>query len=99
MPGQSNRDGQLENRVADQVGRIVAAFHAVDVNIGVVPAKGGKVEYMYAEDQLLVQDSYTNAVYEFLNPGLRFDSSRVDRIIPGVTRLFLPAPAPGQERR
>jgi hypothetical protein len=48
MPGQSNWDGQLENRVADQVDRIVAAFHAVDVNIGVVPAKDGKVEYMYA---------------------------------------------------
>jgi subtilisin family serine protease len=99
MPGQSNWDGQLENRVADQVDRIVAAFHAVDVNIGVVPAKDGKVEYMYAEDQLLVQDSHTNAVYDFLNPGLRFDASKVDRILPGVTRLFLPAPAPGQEQR
>lgn len=99
MPGQNNWDGRLEIRVADQVDRIVASFRADHVNIGVMPARNGKVEYMYAEDQILVQDSYTNAVYEFLNPGLRFDATKVERIIPGVTRLFLPAPAPGEQRR
>lgn len=99
MPGQNNWDGRLETKVADQVDRIVAAFGAAGVNIGVVPASNGKVEYMYAEDQLLVQDSYATAVYEFLNPGLRFEAGKVDRIIPGVSRLFLPAPPDDQQQR
>jgi hypothetical protein len=98
MPAQNNWDGQLEIPVADQVDRIVAAFRANNVNIGVKPARNGKVEYMYAENQILVQDSYTSAVYEFLNPGLRFEASKVERIIPGVTRLFLPAPADDQQQ-
>jgi Subtilase family len=98
MPAQNNWDGQLEIPVADQVDRIVAAFRANNVNIGVKPARNGKVEYMYAENQILVQDSYTSAVYEFLNPGHRFEASKVERIIPGVTRLFLPAPADDQQQ-
>jgi Subtilase family len=92
MPEQNNWDGKLETKVADQVGRITAAFKADDVNIIVVPAKNGKVEYMYAEGQLLVQDSYTSAVYEFLNPGRRFEAGKADRVIPGVARIFLPGP-------
>ena len=99
MPGQNNWDGRLETKVADQVDRIVTAFQAAGVNIGVVPAKNGKVDYMYAEDQLLVQDSYATAVYEFLNPGLRFEAGVVDRIIPGVSRLFLPAPLDDTQQR
>jgi Subtilase family len=98
MPGQNNWDGRLQTRVADQVDRIVTAFQGDHVDIGVMPAKDGKVEYMYAEGQLLVQDSYTTAVYEFLNPDIKFDAGKVDRIIPGVTRIFLPAPRSQDEQ-
>jgi subtilisin family serine protease len=99
MPEQNNWDGRLQTRVADQVDRIVSAFRAERINIGVVPAKNGMVEYMYAEDQILVQDSYATAVYEFLNPGLKFESGKVDRIIPGVTRVFMPEPPADREQR
>jgi hypothetical protein len=99
MPEQNNWDGKLERKVADQVDRIISAFKADNVNIIVVPARNGKVEYMYAEGQLLVQDSHADVVWEFLNPDLKFEAGRVDRVIPGVTRLRLPAPRSKDEEQ
>jgi len=98
MPEQNNWDGVLETKVANQVDRITSAFQAHGINIGVVPAKNGKVEYMYAEGQILVQDRYATEVWEFLNPGLKFESGKVDRVIPGVSRLRLPEPRAKDEQ-
>ena len=97
MPAQNNWDARLQRRVADQVDRIVSAFWADEVDIAVVPAKDGKVDYMYAEGQLLVQDKYATEVWEFLNPDLKFQSGKVDRVIPGVSRLVLPQPRDDQQ--
>jgi hypothetical protein len=99
MPEQNNLDGALETKVANQVDRITSAFQAQGINIGVVPATNGKVEYMYAEGQLLVQDRYATEVWEFLNPGLKFESGKVDRVLPGVSRLRVPAPRSEHERQ
>ena len=92
MPEKNNQDGKMERKVEDQVDRIKAAFKAEGVNVIAVPAKNGKVEFMYAEGQLLVQDSHSTMVWEFLNPDRKFEADSVDRVIPGVARLFLPEP-------
>ncbi len=91
MAGQYSWDRYLEQRIADQVDYIKAAFAAArdPLDIQVVPADRG-VDYMYAEGRLLVRDAYAMQVYEMLNPGLAVDADLIETVVPGVSRLTQP---------
>jgi subtilisin family serine protease len=62
----------LEPTIADQVDNIKSTYLAAGIKIGVVTRNGG-VDYMYAEDQLLVRDRYLGRVREILREILRRD--------------------------
>jgi subtilisin family serine protease len=75
----------LEPRIADQVDHIMSVYRASGIRIGVVTVNGG-VDYMYAEDQLLVRDHYLGRVREILREILRHDGRAPEGNGPGPER-------------
>jgi hypothetical protein len=102
-PGSWRND--LEPRVADRVEYIVNAFASPDnggIEIGVVVDADRRVDYMYAEHQLLVREQYLGQVLEILEQPAERDleqdePDRVQRVIAGVVLLIL-GQTPGGER-
>jgi hypothetical protein len=102
-PGSWRND--LEPRIADRVRFIVDAFASPDnggIEIGVVVDADRRVDYMYAEHQLLVREQYLGQVLEILQQPAERDlqqdePERVQRVIAGVVLLFL-GQTPGGER-
>jgi subtilisin family serine protease len=78
-------DSDLHVRIRDQVNHIWSAFAERSTGINVVPDGDYGVDYMHAEDRLLVQDEHVPAVHELLNPGVEFSADQVRRIAPGVS--------------
>lgn len=93
MPEQNDEDAELEERVANQVGRITSTFQEQQgLGIKVVSTTEGGVDYVYADGQLLVREKHLTEVYQILNPGQDVDFDRVTRLVPGVA-LITQAPA------
>ena len=105
MTEPSSWRNELESRIADRVQFIVDAFASPDnggTDIGVVVAADRRVDYMYAEHQLLVREQYLGQVLEILQQPTERDlqqdePDRVQRVIAGVVLLTL-GQTPGGER-
>jgi hypothetical protein len=96
MPEQNDEDAELEERVANQVGRITSTFEEQQgLEIKVVSTTDGGVNFVYAEGQLLVREKHLTEVYQILNPGQDVDFGRVTRLVPGVA-LITQAPGDAQ---
>ena len=98
MPPQAD-DWQagLPPEVIDEIAHIKAEFaeHGDGIRIGVA-RRDDTVDYLYAEDQILVRDEFLERVLEIIEPDTVFreardDPERVHRIIAGVVRLRLRA--------
>jgi Subtilase family len=100
MPGQAGDWPQegLPQEVIDEITHIRNEFageHGGGIRIGVA-RRDDMVDYLYAEDQILVRDEFLERVLEIIEPGTDFretrdDRERVQRIIAGVVRLRLRA--------
>ena len=107
MPESPSWQRELEPSVRDEVKVIVDEFateRGGRVDIGVeVDHDDSRVDYMFAQGQLLVRDEYLPRVLELLEqPTLeelraRFPA-RLERVITGVVLLTL-GPPPGRKRR
>ena len=100
MPGQAGDWPQegLPQEVIDEITHIREEFageHGGGIRIGVA-RRDDMVDYLYAEDQILVRDEFLERVLEIIEPDTVFreardDGERVQRIIAGVVRLRLRA--------
>ena len=96
MPPQADDwQADLPQEVIDEIAHIKAEFdeHGEGIRIGVA-RRGDTVDYLYAEDQILVRDEFLERVLEIVEPDtvfreVRDDGDRVQRIIAGVVRLRL----------
>jgi subtilisin family serine protease len=98
MPPQADDwQADLPQEVIDEIAHIKAEFaeHGGGIKIGVA-RRDDTVDYLYAEDQILVRDEFLERVLEIIEPDTVFreardDPGRVHRIIAGVVRLRLRA--------
>ncbi len=107
MPESSNWREELEPFVRDEVEVIVDAFATEKggrIGIGVeVDRDDRQVDYLFAQDQLLVRDEHLTRVLELLEQPTVADlrersPRRIERVIAGVVLLHL-GPAGRDERR
>ncbi len=98
MPESPNWKEELEPRVRDEVQLIVDAFatrEGGEIDIGVVVNRAdNRVDYMFAERQILVRDQYLPRVLELLDQPTETElretyPERIERIIGGVVLLTL----------
>jgi hypothetical protein len=102
QPGSWRND--LEPSIADRVEYIVNAFASPDngaIEIGVVVGDDRMVDYMYAENQLLVRERYLGQVLDILRQPNEADLAqnepdRVQRVIAGVVLLTLGETSDGE---
>jgi Subtilase family len=95
VTGPRSWKGALEPRTADEVEQIVDAFASPDnggIDIGVVVTRDRRLNYMYAEQQLLVREQQLGRVLEILQRPNEADldrdeRGRVQRVIAGVVLL------------
>jgi Subtilase family len=92
----------LSRRTVDEVEHIIHAFDRASdgrIKIGVARSDG-RIDYLYAEGQILVRDEYFERALQVLEPEterhdrMRNDPGRVRRLIPGVTLFTLGAQFP-----
>jgi subtilase family protein len=97
MPEQTdNWQEGLKPRLVDEIEYIIDAFRcASDGRIRIKPARGDhRIDYLYAEGQILVRDEYLGQVLGILEPEtdqdeVRTTPGRLRRVIAGVTLLTL----------